>query len=165
MEPSSLARLAPPAGKRIQKGWEVSGNGKLSLNSIPIEWPKSGEVLVRIKAAGVCGSDLEQVKESGIAPLNTTSILGMEISGEIIAVGSDVGLLAEGDRVCCLLSGGGFAEFCICPANFCLLIPNGYSWQEAAAIPMGITAGDNFLWSASLNFGADYAFEFITLLL
>ncbi len=146
MEPSCLSRLAPPTGKRVQKGWQVSGDRQLSRNSIPIEWPNSGEVLIRIKAAGVCGSDLAQLNESGIAPLNSTSILGLEISGEIIAVGSDVELLAEGDRVCCLLSGGGFAEFCISPSYFCLPIPNGFSWNEAAAIPMGITTGDIFLW-------------------
>ncbi len=144
MEPSCLSRLAPPTGKRVQKGWEVSGSSKLSLNSVPIEWPNSGEVLIRIKAAGVCGSDLSQLNELCMAPLNTTSILGLEIAGEIIAVGPDVGLLAEGDRVCCLLSGGGFAEFCICPAYYCLPIPHGFSWNEAAAIPMGITTGDNF---------------------
>uniref|UniRef100_A0A7S0QB39 Enoyl reductase (ER) domain-containing protein n=1 Tax=Cryptomonas curvata TaxID=233186 RepID=A0A7S0QB39_9CRYP len=141
MEPSCLSRLAPPTGRRVQKGWEVSGNSKLSLNSIPIEWPNSGEVLIRIKAAGVCGSDLAQLNETGIAPLNATSIFGLEIAGEIIAIGSGVELWAEGDRVCCLLSGGGFAEFCICPARYCLPIPNGFSWNEAAAIPMGITTG------------------------
>ncbi len=120
----------------------MSGSRNLSLNSVPIEWPNPGEVLVRIKAAGVCGSDLAQMNEVGIAPLKETSILGLEIAGEIIAVGYGVDSLAEGDRVCCLLSGGGFSEFCICPASFCLPIPLGFSWQEAAAIPMGITAGN-----------------------
>ncbi len=139
----------------MQKGWEVSGNSKLSLTSIPVEWPNSGEVLIRIKAAGICGSDLAQLNETSIAPLKATSILGLEIAGEIIAVGSDVELWAEGDRVCCLLSGGGFAEFCNCPACYCLPIPNGFSWNEAAAIPMGITTGAIFGFNDVIGTNSD----------
>ena len=133
--------MGPPVGKRLQKSWSASGNGKISLDNREIEWPGLGEVLVRVRAAGLCGSDLAQIDEDAIAPLQATSVLGLEVSGEVVAVGPSVSCLAEGDRVCCLLSGGGFAEFCTCPASFCLPIPSNYSWQEAAALPVALVTG------------------------
>jgi NADPH:quinone reductase-like Zn-dependent oxidoreductase len=136
-----ISRLCPPVGKRIQKCWVSVGSGRLEMEEMPIEWPGPGELLVRVRTAGLCGSDLAQINESSVAPMQQSSVLGLEIAGEIVAMGSGEEIFEEGDRVCCMLEGGGFSEFCCCPALLCFPIPNSISWPEAAAIPAGIMTG------------------------
>ena len=138
---SGLSRLGPPVGKRVQKGWLANGDGKILWEEVPIEWPGPGELLIRVRAAGLCGSDLAQVNEYSVAPLGESPILGLEIAGEVVAVGSDIGLFQDGDRVCCCVAGGGFSEFCTCPAILCLPLPNNLSWPEAGALPLAIMTG------------------------
>jgi len=97
--------------------------------------PKAGEVLVKVSAAGVNRPDVFQRKGNYPPPPGASDLPGLEIAGEI--VGGDTGDtgLAIGDKVCALLAGGGYAEYCAVPAAQCLPIPAGLSEIEAAALP------------------------------
>ena len=97
-----------------------------------------GEVLVRVRAAGVNRPDVLQRKGLYPVPPGITDIPGLEIAGEI--VDGDAGAMAAaglkvGDRVCALVAGGGYAEYCVAPAAQCLPIPAGWSDVEAAGLP------------------------------
>jgi NADPH2:quinone reductase len=101
----------------------------------PMPEPKAGEVLVKVSAAGVNRPDVFQRKGNYPPPPGASDLPGLEIAGEI--VGGDTGDtgLAIGDKVCALLAGGGYAEYCAVPAAQCLPIPAGLSDIEAAALP------------------------------
>ena len=106
---------------------------------VPIERPMPaaapGEVLVKVAAAGVNRPDVMQRQGRYPPPAGASDIPGLEIAGEIIAVADDVKTWSVGDRVCALISGGGYAEFCCAPAPQCLPIPAGLDVVQAAAIP------------------------------
>ena len=106
---------------------------------VPIERPTPeilpGEVLVRVAAAGVNRPDVLQRQGRYPPPPGASDIPGLEIAGEIVAVGADVNSLRAGERVCALVSGGGYAEYCAAPAPQCLPIPAGVDLVHAAAIP------------------------------
>ena len=97
--------------------------------------PGAGEVLVRVEAAGVNRPDILQRLGRYPPPPGASDIPGLEIAGTISAIGSGAGRWREGDRVCALVSGGGYAEYCAVPALQCLPVPEGLSVTEAAAIP------------------------------
>jgi putative PIG3 family NAD(P)H quinone oxidoreductase len=97
--------------------------------------PGVGEVLVRVEAAGVNRPDLLQRQGRYAPPPGVTDILGLEIAGPVVAVGPGVGEPRIGSRVCALVAGGGYAEYCVAPAPQCLPIPDGLSVVEAAALP------------------------------
>jgi NADPH2:quinone reductase len=98
----------------------------------PVPEPRAGEVLVRVAAAGVNRPDIMQRQGKYPPPPGASDIPGLEIAGEVVAVS---GSLREGEQICALVSGGGYAEFCAVPAVQCLRVPNGISLDEAAAIP------------------------------
>jgi len=106
---------------------------------IPIERPMptvaAGEVLIKVAAAGVNRPDVMQRQGKYPPPPGASDIPGLELAGEIIAVADDVKSWTVGDRVCALVSGGGYAEFCSAPAPQCLPIPVGLDAVQAAAIP------------------------------
>src|SRR6186713_2334790 len=106
---------------------------------VPIERPTPeilpGEVLVKVAAAGVNRPDVMQRQGRYPPPPGASDIPGLEIAGEIAAVGADVKSWRIGDRVCALVSGGGYAEYCAAPAPQCLPIPAGVDLVHAAAIP------------------------------
>jgi NADPH:quinone reductase len=106
---------------------------------VPAERPKpvaaAGEVLVRVAAAGVNRPDIAQRLGKYPPPPGASDIPGLEVSGTIEAVGADVALLKVGDRVCALVAGGGYAEYCVVPAPQCLPAPQAVSLEHAAAIP------------------------------
>ncbi|NYT38244.1 NAD(P)H-quinone oxidoreductase [Allopusillimonas soli] len=120
------------------KAVEISKPGGpevLQLVDRPQPEPKAGEVLIKVSAAGINRPDVFQ-RKGNYPPLPGASDLpGLEVAGEI--VGGDVGDtgLSIGDRVCALVSGGGYAEYCAAPAAQCLPIPAGLSDIEAAALP------------------------------
>lgn len=95
----------------------------------------AGEVLIRVQAAGVNRPDVAQRK--GIYPLppGASDIPGLEVAGVIAALGPGVTDWSVGDRVCALLTGGGYAEYVNAPTPQCLPVPTGLSIVEAAAIP------------------------------
>ena len=94
-----------------------------------------GELVVRVEAAGVNRPDLLQRRGKYPPPPGASDIPGLEIAGTIVAVGPDVARWREGDRVCALVAGGGYAELCIVPEPQCLPIPDGLDPITAAAIP------------------------------
>jgi putative PIG3 family NAD(P)H quinone oxidoreductase len=97
----------------------------------PVPAPAAGEVLIRVTAAGVNRPDIMQRRGLYPPPPGASDVPGLEVSGEIVA-GMDV---AIGRRVCALVSGGGYAEYCVAPLEQCLPVPSPVSLAHAAAIP------------------------------
>lgn len=101
----------------------------------PVPQPGAGEVLIRVAAAGVNRPDVLQRKGAYAPPPGASDIPGLELAGEVVAVGADVRDPAVGARVCALVSGGGYAQYASVPALQCLPIPGHLSLEEAAALP------------------------------
>jgi putative PIG3 family NAD(P)H quinone oxidoreductase len=101
----------------------------------PVPEPGEGEVLVRVAAAGVNRPDVVQRMGLYPAPPGASDLPGLEISGTVIACGEGVGPELLGQRICSLVAGGGYAEYCIARADLCWPVPDSLSMEEAAAIP------------------------------
>ena len=97
--------------------------------------PGKGEVLIRVHAAGVNRPDVMQRQGLYAPPRGASPILGLEVSGEVVATGNDVSAWSVADRVCALTNGGGYAEYVAVPAGQCLPVPAGLPVEEAAALP------------------------------
>ena len=97
--------------------------------------PKSGEILVRVAAAGINRPDVLQRKGDYPPPPDASPVLGLEVAGEVVAIGEDVTGFALGDRVCALANGGGYAQYCAVPAGQALPFPKGFDAVRAAALP------------------------------
>ncbi|GAA0703975.1 NAD(P)H-quinone oxidoreductase [Dyella marensis] len=107
----------------------------LQPRTVPLPEPTRDEVLVRVQAAGVNRPDVIQRQGRYPMPPGAHPTPGLEIAGEIVALGADVQGFALGDRVCGLTNGGGYAEYCVLPAGQALPIPDGIDSIHAAAIP------------------------------
>ena len=120
--------------------------------------PKYGDVLIKIAFAGVNRPDALQRAGLYNPPPTASDLPGLEASGTIVRVGEGVSNLKEGDEVCALLPGGGYAEYATTPAAHCLPVPKGMSLKEAACLPEtyftvwsnvfqrgGLQAGERFL--------------------
>jgi len=106
----------------------------------PVPRPGLGEVLIRVAAAGVNRPEVMQRKGQYPPPPGAPSILGMEVSGTIVALGPDVGgggghFELLGQPVCALISGGAYADYAVAPYGQCLHVPRALSMVEAAAMP------------------------------
>src|ERR1700689_3234185 len=101
----------------------------------PVPRPGDEEVLVRVAAAGVNRPDVMQRQGRYPAPPGASDLPGLEIAGEIVALGPKVSGVSIGDKVTALLPGGGYAGYAVAAAPLCLPIPDGISMAEAAAIP------------------------------
>lgn len=112
-----------------------SNSGNLGLIEWPDPVPGSGEVLVKVKATALNRADLLQVKGLYPPPPGESEILGLEIAGEVAAIGSEVTRWKKGDRVCALLAGGGYAQFAVVHEDLLMAIPDKLNFEEAAAIP------------------------------
>jgi len=106
----------------------------LKLVSIKTPTPKSGEVLIRVAAAGNNYPDIFQREGRYPLPPGTPATLGLEISGTVAVVGADVQRFRVGDPVCALLLGGGYAEYAAVDAHHVLPVPTGVNVLEAAAL-------------------------------
>ncbi len=113
---------------------EAGGPEVLATATRPVPQPQAHEVLVQVAAAGVNGPDLMQRRGLYPPPQGASDLLGLEIAGTIVALGSDVEDWSIGDQACALTNGGGYAEFCTVLASHCLPIPPGLSLTEAAGI-------------------------------
>jgi putative PIG3 family NAD(P)H quinone oxidoreductase len=111
--------------------------GPEQLKPVKRAVPKPGdqEVLVRVAAAGVNRPDVMQRQGRYPPPAGASDLPGLEVAGEIVALGAGVSGLSIGDKVTALLAGGGYAEYAVAAAPLCLPLPNGISMVEAAAIP------------------------------
>ena len=101
----------------------------------PVPQPAPDEVLIAVRAAGVNRPDCIQRQGNYAPPEGVTDIPGLEVAGDIAAVGDNVADWKAGDKVCALVAGGGYAEFAVAPAPQCLPIPDGLDMAEAAALP------------------------------
>jgi NADPH2:quinone reductase len=107
----------------------------LTLASGPVPRPAAGEVLIRVAAAGVNRPDILQRTGNYPPPPGASPILGLEVAGTIAALGPGVAEWREGDAVCALVAGGGYAEYCVAPAPQCLPVPKSLSVVAAAGLP------------------------------
>ena len=117
---------------------EISGPGGpevLNLVDGPLPDPGTGEVLIKVYAAGVNRPDVFQRQGKYNPPAGASPIPGLEVAGEIVKLGAGVTEFGLGDRVCALVSGGGYAEFCVAPVPQVLPIPTGLTFIEASGIP------------------------------
>jgi putative PIG3 family NAD(P)H quinone oxidoreductase len=101
----------------------------------PVPRPGAGEVLVKVHAAGVNRPDIMQRQGGYNPPPGASPVPGLEISGVIVEAAPDVTGWKIGDQVCALVSGGGYAEYCVAPAPQCLPVPKGLTMVEAAGLP------------------------------
>ncbi|AFL81821.1 putative NAD(P)H quinone oxidoreductase, PIG3 family [Aequorivita sublithincola DSM 14238] len=109
----------------------------LQIKESPRPKPQKSEVLIKVKAAGVNRSDVITRKNTSTygKEINGTIIPGLEVSGEIIEIGEDVSDKKIGDKVCALITRGGYAEYVAVESSHCLTIPEGISLTDAAALP------------------------------
>jgi putative PIG3 family NAD(P)H quinone oxidoreductase len=107
----------------------------LVLATGPVPRPATGEVLIRVAAAGINRPDILQRTGNYPPPPGASPILGLEVSGTVVALGAEVTGWHEGDAVCALVAGGGYAEYCVAPAPQCLPVPKGVALVDAAGLP------------------------------
>lgn len=107
----------------------------LQIGSVPRQRPTDQQVLIQVAYAGVNGPDIAQRRGLYPAPKGASSILGLEVSGTVVAVGDKVSLWQVGQQVCALVPGGGYAEYVLTHAEHCLPIPQGLTLQQAACLP------------------------------
>lgn len=100
----------------------------------PIPTPAPNQVLIKVAYGGVNRHDCGQ-RQRGQPPHGATDIPGLEIAGTIVHVGAGVSRWREGDEVCALVNGGGYAQYCVADAPLLLPIPNGFDLQQAAMLP------------------------------
>lgn len=104
----------------------------LHVVRVPRPSPRAGEVLLRVRAAGVNRPDVLQREGRYAPPPGVPETLGLEVAGEVVA---GAGRWREGDRVCALLGGGGYAEYAVVDARHALPVPEGLDFVQAAALP------------------------------
>jgi putative PIG3 family NAD(P)H quinone oxidoreductase len=136
---------------------EVKNPGQgytLAVADIPKPSPGAGEVLIKVAAAGLNRADLAQAMGMYPPPPGAPSTLGLEVSGEVAALGAGVSQLKVGDKVCALLGGGGYAEFAAVSEKSVLPVPHGVGLIEAAALPeVHFTVWTNLIDTARLKPG------------
>lgn len=117
-------------------GFDAPGGPEvLRPETQPLPVPGVGQVLVKVAFAGVNRPDVAQREGSYPAPKDASPIPGLEISGEIAQLGEGVDAALLGQKVCALVAGGGYAQYCLAEADHCLPVPDNLSLAEAAAIP------------------------------
>lgn len=148
-----MAASMPKDMTVIEMG-EGGGPEVLAPGRRPVPQPGHGEVLVKVAAAGVNGPDLMQRKGLYPPPKGASDLLGLEIAGEVVALGDGVTELSIGSQVCALTNGGGYAEYCPVEATHCLPLPEGASLQDAAGLPETFfTVWSNIFMGAQLAAG------------
>ena len=120
---------------RVVEIKKQGGPEVLYIGSRLIPKPKNNEVLIKVKAAGVNRPDILQREGEYPPPKGASDILGLEISGEVVEIGEKTKNIKIGDKVCALVSGGGYSEYCLAPYQQCLPIPKNISFEEASTIP------------------------------
>jgi NADPH2:quinone reductase len=101
----------------------------------PVPEPKPNEILIRVAAAGVNRPDVLQRSGNYPVPPDASDLPGLEVAGEVVALGSSIRNFKPGDKVCALVHGGGYAEYCVAPEVQALPVPKGLSMAEAASLP------------------------------
>jgi NADPH2:quinone reductase len=124
---------------------------RLSIEEIPKPSPCAGEVLIAVAAAGLNHADLAQAKGLYPPPRGAPDTLGLEVSGTIAELGTNVAGWKTGDKVCALLAGGGYAQFALASAKCLLPVPGNVDLVEAAGLPeVHFTVWTNLMDAARL---------------
>lgn len=139
------------------KAIEIRGAGGPEVLHL-VDWPRPQcgpeDVIIRVVSASVNRPDIQQRRGLYPAPPDANPLPGLDISGIVDEIGSNVTCVATGDAVCALTNGGGYAEFCAVPAVQCMPIPSGCTFVEAAALPEAFfTAWNNVMWGGRLEDG------------
>jgi NADPH:quinone reductase len=116
--------IAQPGGPEVLKPVER-----------PVPAPRPNEILIKVGAAGVNRPDVLQRSGNYPVPPDASDLPGLEVAGEVVAVGADATIWKPGDEVCALVHGGGYAEYCVAPEVQALPVPKGLSLAEAASLP------------------------------
>jgi NADPH2:quinone reductase len=122
----------------LMRAVEISQPGGpevLRLTERPVPQPADGEVLIRVHASGVNRPDVLQRKGAYAPPAGASDLPGLEVSGTIESGDVKNSGFKIGDKVCALVAGGGYAEFCVAPIEQCLPKPHTLSFAEAAGLP------------------------------
>ena len=128
--------------------------GQLSWQEVPDIEAGPGDVVIKVRAAGINRADLLQAAGLYPPPPGASTILGLEVSGVITTVGRDVGDFHVGQQVCALLAGGGYAQYVAVPAGQVMPIPAGVNIPDAAALPeAACTVWSNLVMTANLTAG------------
>src|SRR2546426_4898726 len=120
------------------KAVEISTPGApevLKIAERPVPVPKPNEILIKVAAAGVNRPDVMQRLGKYPVPPDASDLPGLEVAGEVVALGSSAKTFKPGDKVCALVHGGGYAEYCVAPEVQAVPVPKGLSMVEAASLP------------------------------
>jgi putative PIG3 family NAD(P)H quinone oxidoreductase len=120
----TVVAISEPGGPRVLRP---------EKRDVPV--PKDGQILIRVHAAGVNRPDVAQRKGVYPPPAGASDLPGLEVAGEVAAVGEGVTRWRIDDEVCALTPGGGYAEFCLVHETNALPVPSGFTFTEAAALP------------------------------
>lgn len=133
----------------------TTGDRTVRVEDRPTPTPGTGEVLVRVHAAGLNSAD--RLQAAGLYPPPPGAppdIPGLELAGEVAAVGDDATRFEEGDRVMAVVAGGGHAEYCVVHERCCLAVPSGMDWVNAGGFPeVFTTAHDSLFTQGGLSMG------------
>ncbi|MGJ8687738.1 MAG: NAD(P)H-quinone oxidoreductase, partial [Spongiibacteraceae bacterium] len=130
---------------------------QLSLGSDTMPTPGPVEVLIKVAAAGINRPDILQKYGLYPAPADASPVLGLEVAGVVVAVGSEVSRWHVGDRICALCNGGGYADYTVAPAEQCLPVPESLSLLHAAALPETLfTVWHNVFQRGKLQAGENF---------
>ena len=146
--------MALPSEMRFIDLPQPGGPDAMTLATGPLPEARPGELLIRVEAAGVNRPDVAQRGGSYPPPPGASPVLGLEVAGEVVALGDDATGFSIGDKVCALANGGGYAEYCAVPATQALPWPKGYDAIRAAALPETFfTVWANLFMMAGLKSG------------
>lgn len=136
---------------------EPGGPEKLVMGDHETPAPAPGEIRIRVKAAGVNRLDVLQRMGNYPVPPGASELPGLEIAGSVDALGEGVTRWREGDRVCALMAGGGYAQYATVAESCALPVPGDLSWEQAAALPEAIfTVWSNVFQRGSLVEGETF---------
>ncbi len=127
--------MSLPSHMRFVDLPSFGGPEAMVIANRPVPLPSEGQILVRSEAVGVNRPDISQRQGSYPPPKDASPVLGLELAGEVVAIGPGVTGFSLGDRVCGLANGGAYAEYCLLPAGQVLPFPKGYDAVKAAALP------------------------------
>ena len=127
--------MSLPTQMNLIEATGAGGPEVLKLTQGPVPQPEAQDVLIRVAAAGVNRPDVLQRMGRYPVPPDASPIIGLEVAGEIAAIGTEVKEWKPGDKVCALTNGGGYAEYCRVPKGQVLPWPKGYDAIRAGALP------------------------------
>lgn len=127
--------MPPPQAMRVVEVPVAGPADSLTLGERPVPEPGPNELLVKVRAAGINRADIMQRNGHYPPPSGASDVLGLEVSGTVASLGVGVTEWSLGDTVCALVTGGGYAEYCVVPVPQCLPVPSSVDLVDAAALP------------------------------